>query len=167
MPLSGETVRSLFFYDFSTGALHWIDRPHARSAKRAGDIAGGKKPNGRWCITIEGVSYQRSNLVWIFHHDFLPDAEIDHENRVADDDRIENLREATRSQQLVNRGVMGHNTSGFRSVYFDPRKKRWAARVSIFGKRKRLGSYDTAEEAAAVADRAGREAYGEFWHSSC
>src|SRR4051794_16317587 len=161
--MTSEVIHELFTYDSSTGALLWKRRPHARSPQRPGYVAGCVKSRGYCQIHIQGKSYQRSHLVWLYVTGQLPVDEIDHINHNPTDDRIENLRPASRSQQLANRRQMGHNTSGYRGVYFDPRKQRWAARISIFGKRKRLGTFETPEEASAVVDQAGREAYGEYW----
>jgi hypothetical protein len=97
------------------------------------------------------------------HRGVLPEPEIDHIDRDEGNDRIGNLRLASRSEQNANRGLMGNNTSGYRGIYYDARKKLWAARLSAFGKRKRLGMYATAEEAAAVVDAAGRAAFGDYW----
>ena len=163
MEMSAELIRSLYVYDSDTGNLIWRMSPF-RSKRKAGDIAGSYKKNGRWEVKVGGRGVLRSRIVWLYHHGSLPNAEIDHINRDASDDRIENLREATRSQQLVNRRLMGHNSCGFHSIYLNKKTGLWAVRISINGKRKRFGSYRTVIEAAQAADRIGLEAYGNFWN---
>jgi hypothetical protein len=72
----------------------------------------------------------------------------------------DNCRFATRNQQLVNRRIMGNSNQPYKGV--GPSGKRWSARITIDGKRIRLGCYATAEEAAKAYDKAAREAFGEF-----
>ena len=71
---------------------------------------------------------------------------IDHKNRCKLDNRIENLREATRSQNGANQDISVRNTSGFLGVSKD--RKKWKAFISIDGKQIHLGCFDTALEAA-------------------
>jgi len=71
---------------------------------------------------------------------------IDHKNRDKADNRIENLREATRSQNGANQDVSVRNQSGFVGVDFH--KKKWRAQFRIDGKKIHLGLFDTALEAA-------------------
>jgi hypothetical protein len=104
----------------------------------------------------------RSWIVWALVNGHWPVEELDHINRDHTDDRIENLREATRSQQNGNRW-MPNNTSGTRAVSFDKRKKKWRVRIAVNGKRKRYGMFGSLEEATGVSDKVGRELYGNYW----
>lgn len=155
-------VRRLFTYESNTGVVRWAVH---NGPVKPGDVAGCLGRDGRWHIQFAGRSILRSRLVWLYMTGKETAKEIDHKNHNKADDRISNLREANRSQQLANRRQMGNNTSGYRGIYFDTRKQRWAARISIFGKRKRLGTYATPEEAFKVVDEEGRAAYGEFWYT--
>jgi hypothetical protein len=92
----------------------------------------------------------------------------DHINRNRLDNRRENLRVVTNRQNLLNRELQDNNTSGYRGVWYYKGqahkniKKRWAAEIKIVGKRKFLGFYETAKEAAQAYDNAARESNGEF-----
>lgn len=84
--------------------------------------------------------------------------EVDHKNRNGLDNRRENLRTCSGSQNQRNAPKRADNTSGFRGVYFDcsrlPRRSPWRAMTSINVKNKHLGYYPTAAEAAEHYDRA-------------
>jgi len=72
--------------------------------------------------------------------------QIDHKNRNKADNRIENLREATHSQNQANKDISDRNSSGYLGI--NAHKNRWSARISIDGERIYLGVFGTALEAA-------------------
>jgi len=74
--------------------------------------------------------------------------EIDHKNRDKADNRIENLREATKSQNQANKLMSDKNTSGFVGVNYREDIKKWRTEISIDGKKITLGCFNTAIEAA-------------------
>lgn len=83
---------------------------------------------------------------------------IDHINRNKLDNRKCNLRIATASVNAINRGLQSNNTTGYKGVYFDKRRRVWKAWVKVSGKLITLGSYPKKEEAIA-ARQAGEEKY--------
>lgn len=95
-------------------------------------------------------------------HKFLcPDfVETDHKNRNKLDNRKANLREATKKQNAQNRNVFSTSKSGLKGVRLEHGK--WAARIRVDGKRRYLGSFSTAAEAAAAYDKAAVECFGEY-----
>jgi len=96
----------------------------------------------------------------------LKGQEVDHINRIRTDNRRENLRICTVAENRRNSGHRKHNTSGYRGVnYFtneQKRQKRWNAYIRIDGKRKNLGYFHTAIEAARKYDEMAKIHYGEF-----
>ena len=93
--------------------------------------------------------------------------QVDHINGYGLDNRRENLRLASPSQNRRNlNGLKSNNSSGFRGVIKRKDKKNdkiWRARISgPDGKRKNLGQFKSPEEAAISFDGAAKELYGEF-----
>ena len=72
--------------------------------QRAGTTSHGKR-GGYRKITIDGKVYSAARLAWFYKTGRWPDPEIDHINRIRDDNRWENLREATRADNLANRAL--------------------------------------------------------------
>jgi hypothetical protein len=91
-----------------------------------------------------------------------PDQEIDHANRDRSDNRWVNLREASPSQNRMNRGKQRNSASGIKGVHWASHARRWRADVTFKGRRHRLGYFDTREAAAAAYEAAAHRLAGEF-----
>lgn len=83
---------------------------------------------------------------------------VDHKNRDTLDNRKENLRRASLSQNQGNRGVGRNSKSGIKGVWFYPRSGKWNAKVG----KKNLGYFATSQEAAEVYAKASAQKFGEF-----
>jgi hypothetical protein len=101
-------------------------------------------------------------VIWEMHYGPIPDGmHVDHENGDKADNRIGNLRLATRSQNKANEKLRKDNKSGFKGVYRRENGK-FRASISVNGKIKKLGNFDTAEEAHLAYCRAAHICYREF-----
>jgi len=88
--------------------------------------------------------------------------EIDHKNRNKMDNRRENLRVCTSSQNHFNLTKFPSNKSGYKGVHFSKQNQNWVAQISCEGKVKHLGSFQTAEEASRAYNTAALQLHGEF-----
>jgi hypothetical protein len=101
-------------------------------------------------------------LAWYIHHGVWPTDEVDHRNGIPLDNRISNLREASRWQQLGNTRLRSDSRSGVKGVRQSRNGKRWLAHIKRNGKACRLGTFDTIEEASAAYALAAKNVFGEF-----
>jgi len=92
----------------------------------------------------------------------MPRQHVDHHNGDTLDNRRENLRTATVSQNQMNRRPNRRSASGFKGVSLHKRSGRWQAEIQKDGKKMFLGSFGTPELAALAYDSAARELFGEF-----
>lgn len=86
----------------------------------------------------------------------------DHKNMNTLDNRKENLRKATNSQNNTNQHKQSNNTSGFIGVSFDRETNKWAAYINIDKKRKRIGRFISLKDAVMARLNAESKYYGEF-----
>ena len=93
------------------------------------------------------------NVIWEHYNDPIPDGyTVDHINRDTLDNRLSNLRLATKSQQMQNQGLRKDNTSGHRGVHRHGDK--WHASISADGKRIHLGTFTDRADADSAYNRA-------------
>lgn len=163
MTLTAERVRALLDYDAATGQFTWLaDRTgKAKVGQRAGTLQG----NGAVAIGIDGKVYLAHRLAWLWTHGSWPRSGVDHINGNRSDNRLDNLRVATPKQNSGNRCLDKRNKSGYRGVSWHQGKQMWLAQVTVAGRAKSLGLYETAEEASEACQKAGIEEYGEFYQT--
>ena len=94
-------------------------------------------------------------------HGGIPvDMLVDHINRNPFDNRIENLRLATRSQNQMNRKPQSNNALGLKGVSFD--RGRYEAVITTGGHRIKIGRYATKGLAAVAYAKAALRYHGQF-----
>ncbi len=89
--------------------------------------------------------------------------EVDHIDGDGLNNRRENLRLATRAENMRNRKTPSNNTSGFKGVIRVEWRKKWQARIVLNGKRKQLGYFDTPQDAHKAYCDGAKAIHGEFW----
>lgn len=156
--LSLSRLRELFDYDPQTG--HLVRRVSCAN-QLAGSIAGSINAKGHVNVQVDGKLTTAHQIVFFLHHGWLPD-EIDHINRDKTDNRIENLRPCTSSQNKGNMGLLRSNKSGYRGVSFNTRSQKYHAQIKIYGRQTYLGRFDTPEEAALTYNNAAVKHFGKF-----
>lgn len=87
---------------------------------------------------------------------------IDHINGDKLDNRKENLRVCSASDNAKNRGKQRNNSSGYKGVIFDKARSKWRAEICFNGNRKYLGRFDSVEEAAIAYQDAAKMYHGDF-----
>ena len=140
--LTREDVLRALSYDATRGKFFWR---YTLGRKREGAEAGFLNHNGYRVIGIRGQKIMAHRLVWLMEHGSLPTGELDHINRMPDDNRAENLRLADRYLNMRNRGVQRNNRLGMKGVA--EYQGGFRARIRHQGKVIDLGVFPTANEA--------------------
>lgn len=108
------------------------------------------------------VFMHRIVLERILDRQLVKGEEVDHRNGNPLDNRRENLRLATRSENGRNRRLSTASTSGYKGVSLHKRSGKWHAAIKINGRIKNLGYFDTPEQAYAAYCESALELHGEF-----
>lgn len=145
MTLLQKDLKSIFEYDPLTGILRW---KNGRSNMVKGSIAGCVSCAGYKSITIDSKTYRLHRVIWIFMFGHIPEGfYIDHINGNKIDNRLENLRLVTNSQNQQNRPAPKNSSSGYRGVTWHKQAGKWMARICCNNQRKTIGFFDTSEAA--------------------
>jgi hypothetical protein len=157
--ITHQELKSVLDYCPNTGFFTWKKRNSRRV--QIGDRAGAySNPSPRYLktsylqIMINGRNYTAHRLAWFYVQERWPTHMIDHINGDGWDNRIANLREATGSQNQMNRRALnGNNKSGVRGIsitkqgtYHAAIKYKWK---TVFSKT--FPSMKQAKEALAIA----------------
>lgn len=143
--LTQDRVKTLLSYDPDTGFLTW-----RKTNRRAGTRHYSNYRN----VFVDGRCYIEHRVIWLYAHGEWPSVDIDHINRQRDDNRLQNLRLATREENCQNQPVRKTNRSGRTGIYFHKISQKWAAVISVRKKQLHLGVFDTLEEAVAARENA-------------
>jgi hypothetical protein len=146
-------------YNPKSGVFVWKVKTKTRSV---GDVAGNTNWRGYTSIWINGIQYYAHRLAWAFCNGSFPCGDIDHINENKSDNRIANLRIASRSENMFNRGRNRNNTSGLKGVVFCKATGKWRAQIMIDRKNVNIGRFKTKEEAANAYIAKAQEVRGEF-----
>jgi len=126
-------------YNSDTGVFTWLVANS--NCVSIGDVAGCRRGSGYMQISIDGSLYLSHRLAWLYVYGSFPDDQIDHINGVKDDNRIENLRDVTSSENGKNKKLQKNNKSGFVGVRFREDRCKWIARIQVDGKLNHLGQF--------------------------
>ena len=157
--LTRARLRELLDYNKKTGEFRWRKRPGggARSDLSAGHV---ESDQGRRRIGIDGRVYSAHQLAWFYVTGRWGKPIIDHRDGDGTNNRLNNLRPATRSQNGANSRRPRHNTSGHKGV--SPHRRKWLATIRTNGKKIHLGLFDTPQEAHEAYLKAARKLFGKF-----
>lgn len=130
-------------FEYRDGKLFY---KKSHGCMKKGSEVGTKNPSGHIKTLINKKPYLLHRIIFLMHHGFLPEF-IDHIDGNPSNNRIENLRPATHSENNLNRGKHKRNTSGYKGVTWVATEGRYSARIAIGKKRFFLGYFDDAKEA--------------------
>jgi hypothetical protein len=126
-------------YDQETGIITWIKNRGSR--KVIGQIAGCITKMGYLTIVFKGKYYYAHRLAWYLHYGAWPTNHIDHINGIKTDNKINNLKDVTRSENQLN--CKGHREKTVKYYTFHKKHNKWYVRAQINSKQKQLGCFDS------------------------
>lgn len=143
-----DRLKKSISYDPKTGVFTW---KISKGRVKDGIIAGGIGNHGRLRIRFEKKDYAAHRLAWLITHGKWPNEVVDHIDGNPLNNRINNLRDVSRSVNMQNqRKANIDNKTGCLGVTYREDCKKFQAQITINGKQTYLGVFETSEQAHAV-----------------
>lgn len=157
--ITQKELKLLLTYSPMTGKFVWnvSRRGHAKKGAFAGTLS---LKDGYIYLKVSQRRYVAHRLAFLYMTGTWPKDKMDHINHVRNDNRWENLRECSSSQNNSNRVPVG-GSSRYKGVCIDKNNK-WLARVTLNNKTAYVGHYDCEHEAALAYNKKASELHGEF-----
>jgi hypothetical protein len=160
-------LRLLLRYDPSAGKLYWNERPrwwfksqreHKRwNGRYAGQVAFETLDTpGYYQGSVRKRLFKAHRVIWAIVHGVWPEAFIDHINGNRLDNRLENLRVVSKTENARNQKRRYDNISGAPGVTWCKRTRRWRAKIGVNGRQRQLGSFTAVDEAIKARREAER-----------
>jgi len=159
--ITQEKLKKIFFLD----ELGQFIRKENSGRSNAGDVAKCKDRDGYVVIGINKKVYRAHRLVWLYTYGEMPPTDIDHINRIRDDNRIENLRLATKSENAKNRSKRKDSSNNYKGV--QKSGNGWIAIFQKDGEKCYLGYFKDEESAAKAYQEFAKFTNGEFAPNLC
>jgi len=160
MTPTADSLHDLF--DYADGKLYWkVSRNPLKDF--VGKVAGSFDGHGYAYVSINRKKQAVHRVIWqMFNGPIPPGYQIDHINNISTDNRIENLRLATNSQNGMNKGHRKDSTGPCKNVCWNKQSKKWQVKVQgIY-----IGRFEDLEFAELVAQEARSKYQGEFARSA-
>ena len=150
----------LEMFSYADGKLLWRKKTSRKTV--VGNEAGTFRRNdGYRQIMIDRKIYRTHRLIFLYHHGWIPEI-IDHVNQDPTDNRIENLRSATRIENAYNCVMRPDNTSGTKGVIWCKNKRKWVARLYADRRCVNLGRFANMQDAINAVMAARIQYHGVF-----
>ena len=168
-----DLLRKLLHYDSATGLLYWKKRPEEMfSSKRSCSIWNTRyaEKEAFTCLSTKGyrtgrvfaITLKAHRVIWAIVQGQWPCDQIDHIDRNRCNNKIENLRAATNSENKRNSVGSRGLTSSFRGVCKERKSNNWRAYITLNRRVMHLGTFECEIAAARAYDAAARAHHGGF-----
>lgn len=150
-----DILKTLFKYNPSTGVMVRIFK--SGTVKRTGRI----HRTGYMEVTVQGKLYMLHRVAWYLHTDTDPeDLQVDHKDRDKLNNKFNNLRLATQSQNNCNRVISKNSSTKSKGIDFHRGKYR--ARIRVNNTRTTVGYFSTLEKAKEALAKARKTLHKEY-----
>lgn len=150
---------ALEFFNYEDGKLSWKKRLARRTV--VGKQISFVENTGYIRVRFKGKLYSVHQLIFLMHHGYIPEY-IDHIDGDKLNNRIENLRSATKSENALNKKVRVDSFSGIKNVHWYAPLNKWAVKLSVNKKQKHIGYFSDLELAELVAIEAREKFHNQF-----
>lgn len=162
--ITQERVKELFSYNVDTGEFYRKIDSGKRGKK--GTLVGTDR-HGYLTVKINGKRHSLHRLAWLYIYGEFPSGDLDHKNGNPTDNRINNLRIATKSQNLANSIGQPSRRKASKGIHWRENIRKWVAQINKDNTRFYLGVFKHRAEAEEAYALAAKKLYGEFARICC
>jgi hypothetical protein len=141
-------------FEYKDGVLY---RKISVQGAPKGIKSGISKSNGYEYSNVDGKKILNHRIIFALHHGYAPEL-VDHIDGNKKNNLIENLREATKAENNLNRKIHKNNKCGKKNIHWIQKVKSWCVKLNVNKKRIHVGLFKDLELAELVAIEA-REKY--------
>lgn len=154
--ITKEIVNNLF--EYKNGQLYWKNHKYkSLNGKNAGCLSN----DGYLRVRIDKKLYLSHRIIFLFNYGYLPNF-IDHIDGNPLNNKIENLRQATKKENAYNSKIFKTNTSGVKGVSWNKNRKKWHVRLRVDGTSKSFGYFFDIKVAKFIAETMRHKYHKEF-----
>lgn len=152
-------LKELLHYDQDTGIFTWLKSKGNIKA----NILAGYKDNKKYIhIKVNNKTYLAHRLAWLYMYGEIPNTYIDHIDGNPENNKISNLRLASKNENQWNRKVNKNSTSKVKNIWFDKKRNKFAVVIQANNKQKMIGRFNTLEEAIIASNEARLKYHGDY-----
>jgi hypothetical protein len=144
-PLNVERLRQVLNYDPATGMFTW--KVSLRNRTLPGDKAGYMNNQGYMLCVIDQQKIRLHRAAWAIYYGTMPEGHLDHINGVRHDNRIENLRIATASENMQNTALRKNSTTKVKGIHLRKDTGKYSSSITVNGVTHWLGCFDNISDA--------------------
>lgn len=144
--MNQKLLHNLFQY--KEGKLYWKIANSNRI--KIGGVAGYTTKHGYRKVHVIDKQLYEHRIIFFMHYGYLPKY-IDHIDCNKLNNCIENLREATHSQNMMNQKIRSNNNTGIKNVCYDNTRNKWKVSINVKNKTINIGRFNNLELAELVA----------------
>jgi hypothetical protein len=159
--ITQSELKEVLSYDKETGLFTWIKKLGVRTI--IGDVISAINNSGYIHVQINKKKYLGHRLVWLYEFGEFPIEFIDHVDGNRANNRLSNLREASNSQNMMNRKVNTNSKLKTKGVCFHKKLNKFQVACQKNGKRIFLGTFDNLVDAKNAYISFAMKAHGEFY----
>lgn len=159
--LTPEDVRFRIDYNPETGEFLW---KNSKMPKKNGKKAGNPQKIGYYVLSIDKIHYLAHRIAWCHFYGEWPELLIDHIDGDKLNNKISNLRLATKQENQWNSNIWKSNKSGFKGVFWNSQKNKWQAKATKNYAGVHLGFFDDPLEASEAYKKYAEENHGMFYN---
>lgn len=157
--MTREYLNTLF--EYKEGDIFWKMKPAKQI--EIGSRAGGIHVSGYRRVRVSGKKVGEHTVIYMMFKGSIPEGMcIDHIDNNPLNNKIENLRLATKSQNALNSKTRVTNKTGVKGICWKPRDNRWVAQIQKDGKKIHIGNFRDLDSAKDAYKKTAIELHGEF-----